>query len=91
MRIYETAKFKRLRKKLRSQQEKEALKRAIAAVAADPRAGKPLKGEFKSLWRFSYNVAGQEKRLIYKPEKDCLYLLSFGPREDIYQKIDRHI
>jgi hypothetical protein len=85
LRIYETSKFKRLRKKLRSKNEKEALKRAIAAVAADPGAGKPLKGEFKFLWRFAYTVSGQEKRLIYKAEKDCLYLLSFGPREGIYQ------
>ena len=85
MRIYETAKFQRLRKKLRSDNEKQALKRAIAEVAAEPQAGKPLKGEFKSLWRFSYNVAGQEKRLIYIAEKDCLYLLSFGPREGIYR------
>ena len=85
MRIYETSKFQRLRKKLRSKKEKEALKRAIAAVAADPKAGKPLKGEFKSLWRFAYHVAGQEKRLIYQVKKDCLYLLSFGPREGIYQ------
>ncbi len=85
MRIYETSKFKRLRKKLRSENEKEALKRAITKVAADPRVGKPLKGEFQSFWRFPYNVAGQEKRLIYKFENDCLYLLSFGPREGIYQ------
>lgn len=85
MRIYETPKFKRLRKKLRSEVEKEALKRAIATVAADPRMGKPLKGEFKSLWRLAYNVAGQERRLIYKPGNDCLYLISFGPWEGIYQ------
>ena len=85
MRIYETPKFQRLRKKLRSRNEKDALKRAILAVAADPRIGKPLKGEFKSLWRFSYHVPGQEKRLIYKPGKDRLFLLSFGPREGIYQ------
>jgi mRNA-degrading endonuclease RelE of RelBE toxin-antitoxin system len=74
-----------LRKKLRSEKEKEALKKAIAAVAANPGVGKPLKGEFKSFWRFAYNVSGQEKRLIYKTEKGCLYLLSFGPREGIYQ------
>ncbi len=85
MRIYETSKFKRLRKKLRSEDEKEALKRAITKVAADPRVGKLLKGEFKSFWRFPYKVAGQEKRLIYKFENDSLYLLSFGPREGIYQ------
>jgi mRNA-degrading endonuclease RelE of RelBE toxin-antitoxin system len=85
LKIYETAKFKRLRKKLRSTQEREALKRAIVAVAANPKAGKPLKGEFKDLWRYSYAVSGQERRLIYQPDQDCLYLLSFGPREGIYK------
>ncbi len=85
MKIYETAKFKRLRKKLRSPLEREALKHAIAAVAINPRVGKPLKGEFKDLWRYSYAVSGQERRLIYQPETDCLYLLSFGPREGIYK------
>ena len=85
MKIYETAKFKRLRKKLRSKLEKEALKQAIARVAVNPKVGKPLKGEFKDLWRYSYTVTGQERRLIYQPESDCLYLLSFGPREGIYK------
>ena len=84
MRIYETSKFKRLRKKLRSKNEMEALKQAVVKVAADLSAGKLLKGEFKSLRRFAYNVAGQERRLIYKTENDCLFLLSFGPREGIY-------
>ncbi len=85
MKIYETAKFKRLRKKLKSSLEREALKKAIAAVAADPQGDKPLKGEFKDLWRFAYAVSGQERRLIYQPGQDCLYLLSFGPREGIYK------
>ncbi len=77
--------FMRLRKKLRSSLEKEALKQAIAAVAANPQAGKALKGEFKDLWRYSYAVSGQERRLIYQPGEDCLYLLAFGPREGIYK------
>ena len=85
MKIFETAKFKRLRKKLVSKMEREALKQAITAVAANPQAGKPLKGEFKDLWRYAYAVSGQERRLIYQPEQDCLYLLSFGPREGIYK------
>lgn len=85
MKIYETAKFKRLRKKLRSSLEREALKQAIARVAANPQAGKPLKGEFKDLWRYPYTVSGQERRLIRQPETDCLYLLAFGPREGIYK------
>ena len=85
MKIYETAKFRRLRKKLRSKLEREALKQAIAAVSVNPKAGKPLKGEFRDLWRYSYTVSGQDRRLIYQPETDCVYLLSFGPREEIYQ------
>jgi mRNA-degrading endonuclease RelE of RelBE toxin-antitoxin system len=85
LKVYETAKFKRLRKKLRSNLERAALKQAIAAVAHNPKAGKPLKGEFKDLWGYSYTVSGQERRLIYQPETDCLYLLSFGPREGIYK------
>ena len=85
MKIYETAKFKRLRKKLRSALEREALRQAIAAGAANPRGGKPLKGEFKDLWRYSYAVSGQERRLIYQPGQGYLYLLSFGPREGIYK------
>jgi mRNA-degrading endonuclease RelE of RelBE toxin-antitoxin system len=85
LKIYETAKFKRLRKKLRSKLEREALKQAITAVAGNPKVGKLLKGEFKDLWRYSYAVTGQERRLIYQPETDCIYLLSFGPREGIYK------
>ncbi len=85
MKIYETAKFKRLRKKLRSNLEREALRQPIAAVTANPKAGKLLKGEFQDLWRYSYHVSGQERRLIYQPGQDYLYLLSFGPREGIYK------
>jgi hypothetical protein len=61
------------------------LKQAVAAVAVNPKAGKPLKGEFKDLWRYSYAVSGQERCLIYQPETDCLDLLSFGPGEGIYK------
>ena len=85
MKIYETPKFKKLRKKLRSDLEKQALKRAIIAVAVNPLTGKKLKGELKELWKYEYSVAGQEKRLTYKVDKDSLYLVSFGPREGIYK------
>jgi mRNA-degrading endonuclease YafQ of YafQ-DinJ toxin-antitoxin module len=73
-----------LRKKLRSDLEKQALKQAIAALAADPLTGKKLKGEFKDFRSYHYQVAGQERRLIYQAEESTIYLLSFGPREGIY-------
>lgn len=84
MKIYETPKFQRQRKKLRNDSEKTALKEAIRAVAANPLIGKNLKGEFKDLRSLRYFTEGQERRLIYKIEQNALYLLSFGPREGIY-------
>ena len=85
MRLVETSKFKKLRKKLRQEQEKIELKNAIKKILADPNSGKKLKGEFRELMSFNYSVIGQSKRLIYKKEKDTLILFSFGPREGIYK------
>jgi len=40
MRLLETAKFKKQREKLRSEIERQALKKAIAEIIANPLAGK---------------------------------------------------
>lgn len=85
MRRVETSKFKRLRKKIKQEQEKEELKKAIMKIAENPNAGKKLKGEFKELRSFNYTVKGQSKRLIYKTETDIIILFSFGPGEGIYR------
>jgi mRNA-degrading endonuclease RelE of RelBE toxin-antitoxin system len=85
LKVYETPKFQKLRKKLQSASEKEALKQAIRAILGNPFGDKKLKGELKGLRRQKYSVDGQERRLIYKVEKDVLYLLSFGPRGGIYK------
>ncbi|NOR54291.1 MAG: hypothetical protein GQ536_09420 [Candidatus Aminicenantes bacterium] len=85
MKLIETAKFKRLRKRIKETQDKAALKEAINKIIENPQAGKILKGEFKDLRSFKYTVKGQNKRLIYKTEKDFLVLFSFGPREGIYK------
>ena len=85
MRLLETSKFKRLRKKLREEQEIKELKSAILKIMEDPISGKKLKGEFRELMSFNYSVKGQSRRLIYKTEKDSLILFSFGPREGIYK------
>ena len=85
MKIYETPKFKKLREKLRSAVEKEALGKAILDVIKDPFDSKKLKGEFKDLRRHKYSVHGHEQRLIFKVEGNVIYLLSFGPREGIYK------
>ena len=85
MRLVETSKFKRLRKKLKQEQDKEELKKAIVRIMEDPNAGKNLKGEFRELRSFNYSVKGQTKRLIYRTELDTIILFSFGPREGIYK------
>ena len=84
MKIFETKKFQRLRKKIKSIDEKNAMKKAIIKIKGDPNLGKKLKGEFKDLRSYRYFIKGQERRLIYKFENNAIYLLSFGPREGIY-------
>lgn len=86
MRLVETAKFKKLRKKLKHEQEKVELKKAVLNIAEKPNAGKKLKGELKDLMSVKYSVRGQGRRLIYKIEQETIILFSFGPREGIYKK-----
>jgi len=86
LKIYETSKFQKQRKKLRTDSEKTSLKEAIGAVAKDPLSGKKLRGEFKDLRSLRYFADGQERRMIYKIEENAIYLLSFGPREGIYKQ-----
>jgi len=85
MKILETTKFKKQRKKLIQEAEIKALKGAVKFIIEKPDAGKKLKGEFKDLRSYRYKTAGQQRRLIYKVETDCLFLFSFGPREGIYK------
>lgn len=85
MRIYETAKFRKQRKRLKSRHEKNAMKSAVHAIVEKPGLGKKLKGEFKDLLSYRYAVQRQERRLVYKLEEDRLIMMSFGPREGIYR------
>jgi len=85
MRLVETSKFKKLRKKIKENHEQEALRKAILGIMESPDSGKPLKGEFKELRSFSYTTKGQNRRLIYRQDEGGIILLSFGPREGIYK------
>lgn len=84
MKLFETAKFQKLRKKIREDAERAALQEAIEEIIRNPQAGKKLKGEFADLRSYGYAVKGQARRLIYKWEDDRLVLFSFGPRQGIY-------
>jgi mRNA-degrading endonuclease RelE of RelBE toxin-antitoxin system len=85
MRLLETSKFQKLRKKLKDEVERAALREAVRCVLEDPESGKKLKGEFRDLRSFRFSARGQPRRLIYKLEKDVIVLFSFGPRQGIYK------
>lgn len=85
MKVYETPKFRKQRRKLKSNEERSALRTAVQSIIEAPLTGKKLKGEFKDFRSFRYFMEGQEQRLIYKVEGNALYLLSFGPREGVYK------
>jgi len=85
MRLFETSKFQKLRKKLKDEDERDPLREAVLRVAEEPEAGKKLKGEFRDLRSFRFTVRGQPCRLIYKLDKDAVVLFSFGPRQGIYK------
>jgi mRNA-degrading endonuclease RelE of RelBE toxin-antitoxin system len=85
MKILETSKFHNLRKKLKEDAEKNALKAAIEEIEKNPQSGRKLRGEFGLLRSYQYAVKGQSCRLIYTLEKDLLVLFSFGPREGIFK------
>jgi len=86
MRILETAKFARARKKLVDKGEIEALKTAILAIVAEPLTGKKLHGELAPLRTCAYSANGQSRRLIYKFSADEIVLFSFEPRQGTYKE-----
>ncbi len=85
MRLLETSKFQKLRKKLIDRNERDAPRKAVQDVLKNPESGKRLKGEFRELRSLRFTVRGQPRRLIDKPEKDSIVLFSFGPRQGIYK------
>jgi mRNA-degrading endonuclease RelE of RelBE toxin-antitoxin system len=85
MRILETSKFQKLRKKLKDDEDLAALREAVLLVLENTEAGKKLKGEFRDLRSLRYAVRGQACRLIYKHGRDVIVLFSFGPRQGIYK------
>ena len=67
---------------------KRKLRGALEAIAADPRAGKPLKEELEGLW--SLRVG--RFRVIYRiGTARRIDLVAFGPRERIYEETMRLI
>ena len=83
--LRETSKFSKLRKKIKSQAEREALKAAVIAIRDNPIMGKKLKGELDHLRSYPYQAGGQARRIIYLLEQNAITFFSFGPRQGIYK------
>lgn len=83
--LRETSKFSKLRKKIKSQAERDALKTAVIAIRDNPLIGKKLKGELDHLWSISYHTGGQTRRIVYILGRDAIIFFSLGPRQGIYK------
>jgi len=83
--LRETSKFSKLRKKINSHAERDALKTAVIEIRDNPFIGKKLKGELDHLRSYSYHAGGQARRIIYFLEQDTITFFSFGPRQGIYK------
>ena len=85
MKLLETSKFAKLRKRLRDEDERAALKAAVGEILDDPQIGKKLKGELAHLRSHRFTVRGQACRVIYHSDGDIITLFSFGPRQGIHK------
>jgi len=85
MKLLETSKFAKLRKRIKDESETEALKSAIEEIRKEPQIGKKLKGELEHLRSYAYSVRGQARRLVYHWDRESVILFSFGPRQGIYK------
>jgi hypothetical protein len=80
MQLLETTKFKKQRERLSNEKDKDALKKTILRILADPATGKKMNGELVPFYFCRCMVSGRTQRLIYGYAADTLVLFSLGPR-----------
>jgi len=61
---------------------KERIENGLLEIAADPRVGKPLKGELKG--NFSHRVG--DWRIVYSIEKAFIFVKDIRHRREIYRR-----
>jgi len=82
MEIIFSLEFKKQYNKVRDKSLREKLIKHISKLKQDPSSGKPLKHELKN----SRSIRMPPFRIIYKIENNKIIIVTFGNREDIYEK-----
>ena len=68
-------------------QIKRKVRAALQDILDDPHCGNPLERELKSYWSLRIG----RFRVVYRPDDAGAEIVAIGPRETIYQEMERRI
>ena len=85
---YESAIFKRKRKKLK-RNEIEDLNIAIKLIIQNPKIGQIKTGDLSNVWVYKFKMAKQENLLAYKWDEKKRMLIALGVHENFYRDIKK--
>jgi addiction module RelE/StbE family toxin len=88
MEIRQTPTFVRQVKKLHKNQKK-ALDKAIALLAANPLIGETKKGDLKGVYVYKFSLVNQLTLLAYQYHDQQLTLLCLGSHENFYRDLKK--
>ena len=89
MRLFVTATFVRVTKKLRPPQ-KEKLDAAVRAISLNPSIGDAKVGDLSGVRVYKFRLAQQLCLLAYRIlDEESVKLLTFGPHENFYRDLKR--
>ena len=88
VRVFQSASFARLYKRLHTGQRRE-VDAAVAAIVADPLAGEPKKGDLQGVYVYKFRANRQLMLLAYEFDPATRMLLLLGSHENFYQELKR--
>ena len=88
MNIVQSPYFRRVNKKLHSNQVKP-VNEAIRYIISDPICGEEKKGDLAGVRVYKFRVLGQEFLLAYECDEQALFLLGLGVHENFYRDLKR--
>lgn len=88
MKINVTTSFKKSIKRLNAKEKKE-LDEQVKAIAANPDAGDPKKGDLAGVYTVGFKLHGAQFRVAYRFTEKVVTLVAFGARENFYKRLKR--